>query len=624
MTTNELTNYLNQPSLIDGDFSSKTPLENLIGNTRHNSSGRRFHPKEILLKSDEDIRRIRLRRQQERLDRKRKEQLRKQNWKLETDISNLKLKELPHWIYHRNKRKQLCHYTSKSLSNIEEELSNLTSNHDRMESQEREDLKQLELSLQSKINCLKNDHDMFYRQAEYDWSERLREYQNMRPSEELEKDIKSLQGELLNCTKLLDELMATNEQKTRNYELELKAHLESFQYEKSQELEEVLVEQAALTAEKSSLTKNRTDIITKIEQLDENKNQYTKNILLCEQELMSVEKVLEPLRIQSTVLYEQLINADNALLNQKQENASISNSLLEAQTSISLERKRTNRLKETIIDMKGNARCLGYIRTYEIPNKYQVQYNKNQIITTDGLDAYKFTKLISCEKVPELELLEKHFKYFLDHRLKGNENSTLLSISTKANTTLRFALTKLISNNYLKDYMITLQFVYLSDGTSKSEDMILYSQIIGHAVPVTGINIKLGLNSVMLDSQLITMENEYESLMQNAIQKEDELHSRIGLLKFQFFDKVKMPDKPIELYFVELHNSKGISISERVMKTTSVMKTHVDYVLRKLINETKLFTILHMDHEDTTDKFLALSRNVMSISQAKAKKKMQT
>ena len=286
---------------------------------------------------------------------------------------------------------------------------------------------------------------------------------------------------------------------------------------------------------------------------------------------------------------------------------------------------RSRKLENSIIEQKGTMRCYAYVMEQNLPENLLFDY-ENGVITQSLSDhVYKFNRVISYLKVSEDRFFTQEYRVYHDMCLDQKKNFNLISLSTTPYGSLRESLIKFLTEKdtvYQKQYVITLQFVFLSDDEF-SQDMLLdYSH---H--DKDSIKLKFEKNSISLDSKLVIIENGIEDLPLNfSCDKHPNLpHSGMGIIKVQFFPRDSKNDGnddpvPVDFYFIELNNLKSIEQFDKSIFKKESCETPIALVLKKLISDTKSFFLLNLNDSKNVSKLLTISEEVQTQLCKKKKK----
>ncbi|EJS41496.1 vik1p [Saccharomyces arboricola H-6] len=547
----------------------------------------------------------------------------------EREIKTIKFRDLSKFKFELYKKKSKQSKYLKQVKELTPILNSKDSERDNLIQKNKYDLSVLQNELEHSITSKRQEFQESYRQKLIFWENELQIMENFEPDHEITKDISHLKTVLQELDENWENLRKQNLERQASHKSQLNKDFIAFKEAKLKSMEnvtnknhELLAQVATLQSETEKLNKEIMHIVTQTQHSEKKIADINKNLSQMEFENNPLinESLQNSLDLKSLV--QQLENLKE--IASKQETL-----YNDTYNIVDRELLRSRKLENSITELKGTMRCYAYVMEQNLPENLLFDYENGTITQSLSEHVYKFNRVISHLKVSEDKFFTQEYSVYHDMCLNQKKNFNLISLSTTPYGSLRESLIEFLTEKdtvYQKQYIITLQFVFLSDDEF-SQDMLLdYSH---H--DKDSIKLKFEKNSISLDSKLVIIENGIGDLPANfnCDNHPNLPHSGMGIIKVQFFPRdSKSHDKnepvPVDFYFIELNNLKAIEQFEKNALKKDSCETPIALVLKKLISDTKSFFLLNLNDTKSVSKLLTISEQVQSINQFCKKKKKPT
>ena len=563
----------------------------------------------------------------ERQDRIRSQRhsLRTQLIECEREIKSIKFRDLSKSkfeLYKKNAKQSKYFKQVKELTQI---LNSKDGERDNLIKKNKSALVTLQTELDHNLTLKRKEFQESYNNKHILWENELKVMENFEPDHEITKEISQLKELLQGLNENWENLQKQNLERQVNHESQLKIEFAAFKEVKLKSIEnltckhhELLTQITNLLSESEKLHKEIMHIDTQTEYSEQQISEMSENV-------KQLELANNPLANKSLQYALDLENLQKRIENLKEIASQQEKIYNGTYNTVERELLRSRKLENSIIEQKGTMRCYAYVMEQNLPENLLFDY-ENGVITQSLSDhVYKFNRVISYLKVSEDRFFTQEYRVYHDMCLDQKKNFNLISLSTTPYGSLRESLIKFLTEKdtvYQKQYVITLQFVFLSDDEF-SQDMLLdYSH---H--DKDSIKLKFEKNSISLDSKLVIIENGIEDLPVNfSCDKHPDLpHSGMSIIKVQFFPRDSKNDGndepvPVDFYFIELNNLKSIEQFDKSIFKKEPCETPIALVFKKLISDTKSFFLLNLNDSKNVSKLLTISEEVQTQLCKKKKK----
>lgn len=548
--------------------------------------------------------------------------LRTQLIECEREIKTIKFRDLSKSRFELYKKKSKQAKYLKQVKELTQILNSKDGERDDLIKKNKFALASLQTELDHNLTSKTRESQELYNQRLIFWENELQIMENVEPDHEITEEISHLKETLQELNESWANLQKQNLERQVNHESQLEKDFIVFKEAKLKSMEnltskhrELLDQIATLQSESEKLHKDIVDVDKQTECSEQNISEINKNI-------KQLELANNPLASKSLQNTKDLEDLQNRMENLKEIASKQEKFYNDTYNTVEKELLRSRKLENSIIEQKGTMRCYAYVMEQNLPENLLFDYEKGVITQSLSERVYKFNRVIPHLKVSEDKFFSQEYSVYNDMCLNQKNNFNLISLSTTPHGSLRESLIKFLTGKdtiYQRQYVITLQFVFLSDDEF-SQDMLLdYSH---H--DKDSIKLKFEKNSISLDSKLVIMENGIEDLPLNfSCDKHPNLpHSGMGIIKVQFFPRDSKNDPvPVDFYFIELNNLKSIEQFDKSIFKKESCETPIALVLKKLISDTKSFFLLNLNDSKNVSKLLTISEEVQT-QLCKRKKKL--
>ncbi|CAI4794609.1 vegetative interaction with Kar3p [Saccharomyces cerevisiae] len=543
--------------------------------------------------------------------------LRTQLIECEREIKTIKFRDLNKSRFELYKKKSKQAKYLKQVRDLTQNLNSKDGERADLIKKNKSALATLQAELDQNLILKRQESQELYNNKLIFWENELQIMENVEPDHEITEEISQLKKTLQELNINWANLQKQNLERQVNHESQLRKDFIAFKEAKLKSMEnltnkhrELLDQIATLQSESEKLHKEIMDIDRQAEYSEQNISEINENI-------KQLELTNNPLISKSLQNSQDLEHLQNQMENLKEMASKQEKFYNDTYNTVEKELLRSRRLENSIIEQKGTMRCYAYVMEQNLPENLLFDYENGVI--TQGLSehVYKFNRVIPHLKVSEDKFFTQEYSVYHDMCLNQKKNFNLISLSTTPHGSLRESLIKFLAEKdtiYQKQYVITLQFVFLSDDEF-SQDMLLdYSHN-----DKDSIKLKFEKHSISLDSKLVIIENGLEDLPLNfSCDEHPNLpHSGMGIIKVQFFPRDSKSDGnndpvPVDFYFIELNNLKSIEQFDKSIFKKESCETPIALVLKKLISDTKSFFLLNLNDSKNVNKLLTISEEVQT------------
>lgn len=523
---------------------------------------------------------------------------------IEKESAQIKERQLPDAQYAISKRITMCNEMQKELDQQVSRLDLKEGEIEMLRRNEEMNVSNLRLKWSVELQELETQLNKEQDSKSLEWEKRLLELENLKPDENIEQEIRQLKTELIQVGEKWKELKQDNENKCREYSEGLDQKFDEFKFEKAAPMNESIDEQKELRNKKQSLDFQYKSLIQDMENCDKTCKELETEISHMEQRILETEASNKPLKEElDTFLIECKLEDRKTQevqdLAQKEEK--FYNSKFD---KMEQEQSRRRKLENSIDEMKGQIRRFAYV-TGKFEN-HNVDYAKRCI----GENFY-FNRIVPSILMKEEEMLFQEYEMYHDMCLGRGINFNLISVSNEPWPSLRFGLLKFLCDKCLPHYHINLQYVFLSE-EMRSQDMLSKDDFKDDKE----IELKIEKDSIEINSCKIAISNGIEDLPSNVLQETSQGFSGIQVMKFQLTPMVKdskSEAKPINFYYLEVCDSRILSMLENVVSPNQTTKSPISLILKKLLSDTKSCLWFNLNDKNNYKSLLELSDKISKM-----------
>ncbi|CAI4052491.1 hypothetical protein N7582_005462 [Saccharomyces uvarum] len=552
--------------------------------------------------------------------------LRTQLIECEREIKTIKFRDLSKFKFELYKKKSKHAKYLKQIKELTQILNSKDNERDSLIKKNKSDLSSLQIDLDHNLSSKRQEFRESYDQKLTLWENELQVMENFEPDHEITKEISHLKRVLQELDENWESLQKQNLERQANHELQLKKEFDAFKEAKLKSIDNLTNKNLELLSQVTILQSQTTKLNEEITQIDTQTQDSQHQFSQINKSLAHLEAENNPLLNQSLENSLELENLQQQMENLKEIASQQEKSYNDTYSTVERELLRSRKLENSIIELNGTMRCYAYVMEQNLPENLLFDYENGTITRSLSDHVYKFNRVIPHLKVSEDKFFSQEYSVYHDICLNQKKNFNLISLSSTPYGSLRESLIKFLTEKdtiYQKQYIITLQFVFLSDDEF-SQDMLLdYSH---H--DKDSIKLKFEKNSISLDSKLVIIENGIDDLPLNfnCDDHPNLPHSGMGIIKVQFFPRDSkhndgIEPTPIDFYFIELNNLKTIEQFEKNVFKKESCDTPIALVLKKLISDTKSFFLLNLNDTKNVSKLLTISEQIQSINLLSKKKR---
>ncbi|GAV52957.1 hypothetical protein ZYGR_0AI02390 [Zygosaccharomyces rouxii] len=523
---------------------------------------------------------------------------------IEKESAQIRERQLPDIQYAISKRTTMCTELQKELSQQVSQLDLKEGEIEMIRRNEEMNVSNLHLKWSVELQELETQLRKEQDDKRLEWEKQLLQLENIKPDEKIEQEIRQLKTEMAQVEEEWQELRKRNQEKCNEYSKQLNQELEEYKSLKVGPMEEIIEKQTELKNEKQNLDSQYRSLVQQIETYDKECRELENEIDQIEQRISKTEEHNKPLKEElDTFLIE--YELENRKTQDVQELAHKEETFYNAKfDKMEQEQLRRRKLENSIDEMKGQLRRFAYV-TGEFLD-CEVDYAKRCI---DSI--YSFNRIVPSMLMNEKEMLFQEYEMYHDMCLGRGINFNLISVSNEPWTGLRYALLKFLCDKCLSHYHIYLQYVFLSE-EMPSQDMLSQDD----SKDDKEIELKIEKDSIEIDSCIIRIKSGFEDLPSSVSQETPRLSSGIGIVKFQLTPIVgdsKLEGKPIDFYFVEVCDSRMISILDNVVSPSQTMKSPISLIFKKLLLDTKSCLWFNLNDKYDYRSLLDLSNRISKM-----------
>ncbi|CCC70991.1 hypothetical protein NCAS_0G01040 [Naumovozyma castellii] len=526
------------------------------------------------------------------------------NWK----ILRLQTRTLPDLQYEISKREVILRKVVRDTELLVLAIEQKEKEISQCDAKETTVLDSLKEQFKKQIQDQLHDFDTDLANQKAKWESEILELENMKPKDEVLKEIKDLETQLTSLQEKLTQLETQNNKKALGHDTELKKRFSEFKLEVEDSKIDIEEKQNTLLRKKEELAIRTRDLETLVRTYDTHIENLEKDVAIVNNQLTELDEITLPKRNALSRSTEELSHETEKTTIFQQEAYLQERKYNENFDKMEFECIRRKKLENSIDELKGFIRCFATISEEGIPSNIHVKYTSNCICNDDNGREYPFTRLIPSIDIQEKKFLFQEYRIYQDMCLKNFENHNLISVSNKQWHELRESLIKFIISNYKADYEMTFQFVFLSDDAI-SQDYL-------HSDPSQlkeGINLKFENNSIKIDSTTKTISSDFLSdteLLENIIPIDA---PGVNILKVKFVKRLQK-ELSTEFYFLQINDLATVSALEEVFNGKDMAAgKQVSVILRYLLTYTKSCFLFNIDTQDNLDPILEVALNVGSL-----------
>ncbi|KAL3230834.1 Spindle pole body-associated protein VIK1 [Nakaseomyces bracarensis] len=536
---------------------------------------------------------------------------------LQIKIDKYQKKDIPNIKYEIQKRLSLIDQLDKSASNINESFEKIEKIKSYFADECLSEINKLKTAHMEEIDKTESKLNSTIKETEDAWLSKIEELENMQPEEELLEDITRLKNDLEKKKGDLESQYSDHKHQIDQYKNDLYIKLTEFKTEKSKSLEKVIEEQHELVNVRDTFERKKKELEEKLKNVKGECDQSYDTISGIKGKLADIEKILSPLESEFWEIGKDYITIENEIAQMKADAVNHEQTYNEVYDSLDNELNRRRRLLNSITELKGNSRLFANIVEDKISEKLVVNYTDESIKDMKQNSIYKFTKLIRSYSHQNKNPFKEDLKIYLDFCLKRKENFNLISVASAPVNELYDNLISFFKENYFNDYIITLQYVLLSD-IGDSKDLLSKNQLDNQEIE---LKLKIEEHAISVGSKLETLEDAYERHKFGISQDLLKDNTGIGFSRFQFFSINEPEAVPIDFYFIEIYHRSVFSTLQKSIEKDVVLTSPLEIVFKKLFCDTKSAFIFQIDRNSDLDEVLPLSKIVAQIKNPKRKLK---
>ncbi|CAR26969.1 ZYRO0C05676p [Zygosaccharomyces rouxii] len=527
---------------------------------------------------------------------------------IEKESAQIRERQLPDIQYAISKRITMCSELQKELSQQVSQLDLKEGEIEMLRRNEEMNISNLHLKWSVELQELETQLRKEQDDRRLKWEKQLLQLENLKPDEKIEQEIRQLKTEMAQVEEKWQELRKQNQDRCNEYSKELDQELEKFKSLKAGPMDELIKEQTELKNKKQDLDSQHQSLVQKMETCDKDCRELEDGVVQIEQKILEIEEHNKPLKEEvDTLLIE--YELEDRKTQDVQELAHREEKFYNSKfDKMEQEQLRRRKLENSIDEMKGQIRRFAYV-TGEFQD-CEVDYAKRCVD-----DTYSFNRIVPSILMDEKEMLFQEYEMYHDMCLGRGINFNLISVSSKPWTSLRFALLNFLCDKCLPHYHIDLQYVFLSE-EMPSQDMLSQDA----SKDDKEIELKIEKDSIEIDSCVIRIKNGAEDLPSSILQETPRVSSGIGVVKFQLTPMVgdsKLEGKPIDFYFLEVCDSRMISILDNVVSPGQTMKSPISLIFKKLLLDTKSCLWFNLNDKYNYRSLLDLSNRISKMKNLK-------
>lgn len=536
---------------------------------------------------------------------------------LQIKIDKFQKRDIPNMRYELQKRLNLIDQLDKSVSNIDESFEKIEDIKNYLTNECSEELAKLDIEYDNEISKTETELNQNLHETKAQWLAKLEELENMQPEEELLADITRLKSDLEKNRQDLEKQYLDHEKQVNDHKAQLDNKLNNFRNEKSKSLENLKTEQKELIDTQENCEKKKSNLEELLNDIGHKCDETVGKLNEVKERVSDVDQLLIPLENKYSEIGKDYISIEKEISEMKNDALNHEQTYNEVYDCLEKELNRRRKLLNSITELTGSCRLFANIVEDKISEKLVVDYSDETIKDMRQDNSYNFTKLIRSYSHRNKNPFKEDLKIYLDFCLKRKENFNLISVASKPVSELYTNLVSFFRENYISEFIITLQYVLLSD-VGDSKDLLSKSQFANEEIE---LKLKIEEHAISVGSKLETLEDACERRKFGISEELLENTTGIGFSRFQFFS-IKEPEAtPIDFYFIEIYHPSIFPTLKKSVEKDVVLTSPLEIVLKKLFCDTKSAFIFQFDRNSDLDELLPLSKCVSHIRNPKRKSK---
>lgn len=533
---------------------------------------------------------------------------------IEKETAQIKERQLPDVQYAISKKSTMCNELQKELAQQVSHLDLKESEIELLRKNEALNFSNLHLKWSVELQQLETQLLKEQDKKRLHWEKELLQLENMKPDEEVAQEIRDLKHELTEVEEQWQELQRANKRSCEKHESSLLIDFEKFKATKGEPMKTLIAEQNELKSRRQQLSEKHQSLVADIENCERECREIEEEAKLIQQDMNQVQELAKPLKEEYDAVvaeYERENRRTEDVKDLAHREEVFYNGKFDKMEEEQLRRKK---LENSIDEMRGEIRRFAYVTDAIDSRTFTINYVKKCIGSSF------FNRIIPSHLLSVDDMLSQEYEMYHNMCLGRGLNFNLISVSGQSWHELRIAVIKFLCNNCLPQYRIDLQYVFLSE-EMPSQDMLLQEP----QNPDKEIKLKIEKNAIELDSCVTQIEKGLDDLPLNLLHRDRNLLSGIGVLKFQLTPLITSADshdsdsssqktgKPINFYFLEVHDLKMISILDSVVTPGVTIKSPIRLILKKLLSDTKSCVLFNMNEGTDNKALLRLAKKIGNI-----------
>ncbi|OXB42685.1 hypothetical protein B1J92_H00638g [Nakaseomyces glabratus] len=534
---------------------------------------------------------------------------------LQIKIDKYQRKDIPNLKYEVQKRTGLLSLLEKTVNQINLNFVALEKEKTALSSKNLAELTEIENKYKEVIEQKAAEFSQIFEKQQNAWREKIEELRNMPPEDELINQINNLKHTLSSTEQNLEDKIAKNDNDLILYKQKLQVSFSEYKKKNSTSLEELQSQSKNLESTMAELQNIKTEKNSQLRTLAEEQSELERIVMDKQLQVDKLNAEIEPVENKIKEYQNSFVLLKNDIEGMKIKAIDNEQQYNEVYDTLGEELSRRRRLLNSITELKGCARLFANIIEDEISEKLIVNYSDESIEDMKNHKTYKFTKLIQNFSHQNKDLFKEDLHVYIDFCLKRRENFNLFSVGSSNIPNTFEKLLAFFKNNYFDKFVITLQYVMLSDNAD-SQDLLSNNKDGGKDVE---IKLKIEESTISLGSTLITLDEITDKLQIKKKYSQLNHQNGIGLSKFQFFCLQDIEPIPIDFYFIEIYQPSIYPILKRSTGTESNLNSPLEIVLKKIFHDTKSAFVFQIDHSAEVYDILKLSSHLSFIRNPKGK-----
>lgn len=541
-------------------------------------------------------------------------QLHKLNIEKNWNIVRYQTKYIPDMNYQISKRRVMCQKLEQQINNYKESYKTIEK---KMIDAEIESTKSIEKLEEEQRQSYQRFQDKFkrHKQEVRDTLEKeVKELENMKPKDTLLKEISTLENQFTTLNTELKEILQRNKDMEEAYKVELQMKFKKVKSEKTLALTKMEMTIARHLEIQDKLITKRNALNKENDDLEVQCNNQERDVSQATERFNTIDKETEELKSTLKMWNDNLLD-DNLQFNNIQKEAKLHEiKYNENYDKMEEEQLKRKKLENSIDEMKGFIRTFLYIEPTTLSEHLDIDYAYSTVMDKDHEDEiYFFNRILPSNHLTTSQLITQEYKAYHDMCLKNGEDFNLFTVSGKKWYEVRDDLIEFMTKGYGEKYSIFFQNVYISD-KDISKDLLL-STTVPDIICKEGTELNSGRSSINLNSFSTCLNNN------NTIKFDDENRNScsdgINLMKFQLTEKTDST-RITNFYLIQIDEVDALKAFENYLSGGRRNEEEkVDFIIRKLISDTKSCFIFKLEEEGLIQDVLSLSKRIGKIPNPK-------